>query len=242
MPNRLRLLRERTGISQAELARKVGVSRQALSAIEANKQEPSLPVALKIARILAFPFEQIFFPGGDDMETVKTLGLTRVERLMLVNQFRLLQVANKDDDRLREHYRRLEEIFERGYVQLYDEAFRALNDELPPEVSEEVLSILDMHRAMLWSLGERPDPEYVEKVKFQGFDANNEWEYLGFAKFIQQHPDRPKYEELRIFNSHGATLPRYRKMLAEWKRMGRPTHLTRPQIDAILEAGTLKHD
>jgi uncharacterized protein YfbU (UPF0304 family) len=234
-------MRERKNISQAELARRIEVSRQALSAVEANKQEPSLPVALKIARVLDLPLQQIFFSGDDDMESVRTAALTKVERLLLVNQFRLLQAANKDDDHLSRHYRRLEEIFERGYVRLYSEAFSDLSDEVLPEISEEVLSILDMHRAMLWSLGEKPDPQYLEKVKFQGFDANNEGEHLGFAKFFQQHPDRPKYEELRIVNSHHSTLPRYRKMLTEWQRMGREPRLTRTQIDSILEAGTFRH-
>ncbi len=241
MPNRLKLLRERKGLSQAELARMVHVSRQALSLIEANRQDPSLPLALKIAEILDRPLQQIFFLGETDMETTKTSGLTKVERLMLVNQFRLLQEVHKDDEHMKQHYARLEQIFERGYVYLYDEAFRGLSDEVSPEVAQEVLSILDLHRALLWSLGEKPDPEYLEKVKFQGFDANNESEYLGFAKFFQKHPDIPKFEEQRIFNSHHSTLARYRKMLIEWDRMGRETRLTKPQIDSILESGTFKH-
>lgn len=241
MPNSLRMFRERKGISQAELARQVQVSRQALSLVEANKQDPSLPVALKIAQILDLPLQQIFFLGDSSMKTVKTSGLTRLERMQLVNQYRLLQAAHKDDDRLSQHYRRMEEIFERGYVSLYDEAFRDLSDEVLPEISEEVLAILDMHRAMLWSLGEKPDVGYVEKVKFQGFDANKEGEHLMFALFFQKHPDRPKYEELHIFNSHHSTLPRYRKMLAEWQRMGGEPQLTRAQIDSILEAGNFRH-
>ncbi len=242
MSNRLKLLRERKGISQAELARRVQVSRQALSLVEANKQDPSLPVALKLAQVLDLPFQQIFFLRGDDMQTLQTSGLTRLERTMLVNQYRLLQSIHKDDAYLSKHYERRAEIFERGYVALYDEAFRELSDEIPPEVSEEVLSILDMHRALLWSLGEKPDPEYLEKVKFRGFDANNESEYLAFAEFFQAHPRGPKYAELRIFNSHMPTLNRYRKMLAEWDKMRREPRLTRPQIDAILEAGLAPTD
>ena len=237
MANRLKLYRERKGISQAELARRVGVSRQALSLVEANKQDPSLPIALKIAQVLDLPFQQLFFLGDSGMETTKTGGLTRIERMILVNQYRLLRAAHKDDDHLSQHYARREEIFERGYVSLYDEAFHDLSDEVSPEISEEVLLILGMHRAMLWSLGEKPDPQYAEKVKFQGFDANNEGEHLSFARFFQKHPDRPKYEELYIFNSHYPTLPRYRKMLAEWQRMGQEMRLTRAQIDSILESG-----
>lgn len=239
MPNRLKLLRDRKGISQAELARQVDVSRQALNAVEANKQEPSLPVALKIARVLELPLQQIFFAEDETMERTKTTALTKVERLTLVNQYKTLQGLHRDDDYLVKHYRRMEEIFTAGYVQMYREAFSELSDEMPVEVSEEVLSILDMHEAMLFSLGQTPNPQDIERVKFQGFDANNEAEHLAFAKFFIGSGD--KYQELRVFNSHYSTLPRYRKMLAEWKRMGCKAKLIKPQIESLLESGTFKH-
>ncbi|MBC7998686.1 MAG: helix-turn-helix transcriptional regulator [Leptolyngbya sp.] len=60
MKNRVKQLRESLEISQAELARLVDIARQSLSAIEANKQEPSLQLALRLARILRSPVEQIF--------------------------------------------------------------------------------------------------------------------------------------------------------------------------------------
>ena len=91
---------------------------------------------------------------------------------------------------------------------------------------------------MRFSLGDKPDPRDIERVKFEGFDANNESQHLGFAKFFVQ--DGEKYRELMIFNSHYPTLPRYRKMLAEWQRMGRQPRLSRAQIDSILEAGTFE--
>jgi uncharacterized protein len=240
MPNHLRPIRERKRISQAELARMVGVSRQALSAIEINKQEPSLNLALKIAQALNAPLQKIFYPEEFEMlATKKASTLTDLERLNLVNQYQMLQAVHKDDDYLVKYYRRLQEIFERGYVHLYDEAFDSLSEELSKEISDEVLSILDMHRAMLWSLGQKPDPADVERVKFLGFDANNESRHLAFARFYTQDGD--KYEELKVFNSHHPTLESYRKMLREWDRMDRNHQLSKVQIDSILEAGTFKH-
>jgi uncharacterized protein len=235
LPNLLKLFRDRKGISQAELARQVKVSRQALNAVETNKQDPSLPLALKIAHILDLPLQQIFFAEDENMERTKTAALTKAERLAFVNQYKLLQGVHSDDEHLVKHYRRMEEIFARGYVQMYREAFSELSTELSAEVSEEVLSILDMHRAILFSLGQTPNPEDIERVKFQGFDANDEGEHLGFAKFFTG--DGEKYQELRVFNSHHSTLPRYRKMLAEWERMGRKEQLIKPQIESILEVG-----
>ena len=239
MPNRLKLFRESRKISQAELARRVNVSRQALNSIEANRQEPSLPVTLKIARVLNLPVEQIFFIEEQVMQTSRAVNLTNVERLALANQYQTLQAVNKDDQHLVDYYHRLEEIFRRGYVQLYHEAFSSISEELPLEISEETLTILELHRALLWSLGEKPDPRDIERVKFNGFDANNEGDHLSFAKFFTQ--DRDKFQELRVFNSHHPNLPRYRKMVAEWERMQKSFRLTRPQIDSILEAGTFHH-
>ena len=60
MKNRLRVLRAELNWSQLELGLRVGVSRQAINAIETGKYDPSLPLALKIARVFDQPVEDIF--------------------------------------------------------------------------------------------------------------------------------------------------------------------------------------
>jgi putative transcriptional regulator len=65
MKNRLRELRAVRGWSQADLADKLGVSRQTINAIETEKYDPSLPLAFKVARLLKLPIEEIFDPAGD---------------------------------------------------------------------------------------------------------------------------------------------------------------------------------
>ena len=60
MNNRLRVLRAERGWSQAELGGRVGVSRQAVNAIETGKYDPSLPLAFKLARLFDMPIEDIF--------------------------------------------------------------------------------------------------------------------------------------------------------------------------------------
>ena len=60
MNNRLRVLRAERGWSQAELGGRLGVSRQAVNAIETGKYDPSLPLAFKLARVFDMPIEQIF--------------------------------------------------------------------------------------------------------------------------------------------------------------------------------------
>lgn len=65
MKNRLRVLRAEHNWSQAELADRLGVSRQTINAIETEKYDPSLPLAFKMAELFRRPIEEIFSPNGD---------------------------------------------------------------------------------------------------------------------------------------------------------------------------------
>ena len=60
MNNRLRVLRAERGWSQAELGGRLGVSRQAVNAIETGKHDPSLPLAFRLARLFDMQIEEIF--------------------------------------------------------------------------------------------------------------------------------------------------------------------------------------
>lgn len=66
MKNRLRVLRAEREWSQADLAERLGVSRQTINAIETGKYDPSLPLAFKIARLFGRAIEEIFLP--DEVE------------------------------------------------------------------------------------------------------------------------------------------------------------------------------
>ena len=65
MKNRLRVLRAEYNWSQAELADRVGVSRQTINAIETEKYDPSLPLAFKLAQLFGKPIEEIFLVETD---------------------------------------------------------------------------------------------------------------------------------------------------------------------------------
>jgi putative transcriptional regulator len=60
MHNRLRLLRTEQGWTQQELGDRLGVSRQAVNALETEKHDPSLDLAYRIAAIFNQPVEAIF--------------------------------------------------------------------------------------------------------------------------------------------------------------------------------------
>jgi putative transcriptional regulator len=64
MKNQLRELRVTKNWSQADLADKLGVSRQTINAIETEKYDPSLPLAFKIARLFKKTIEEIFAVDG----------------------------------------------------------------------------------------------------------------------------------------------------------------------------------
>lgn len=60
MKNEIRVFRAKNKITQDDLAAKLGVSRQTLSAIENNKYFPSLELALKIAKIFNCTVDELF--------------------------------------------------------------------------------------------------------------------------------------------------------------------------------------
>ncbi len=60
MKNRLKVLRAERDWSQAELARRLGVSRQTVNAVEIGKYDPSLPLAFSIARLFSMRIEEVF--------------------------------------------------------------------------------------------------------------------------------------------------------------------------------------
>jgi putative transcriptional regulator len=66
MENRLRVLRAEREWSQAELAQRLGVSRQTVNAVETGKYDPSLPLAFKLARIFGMAIEDIFKFDADE--------------------------------------------------------------------------------------------------------------------------------------------------------------------------------
>jgi putative transcriptional regulator len=65
MKNRLRELREGRGLTQEELAKALGVTRQTIIAIEKGKYDPSLRLAFKIARFFGVKIEDIFVYEGE---------------------------------------------------------------------------------------------------------------------------------------------------------------------------------
>ncbi|MFQ5816295.1 MAG: helix-turn-helix transcriptional regulator [Candidatus Hydrothermarchaeaceae archaeon] len=66
MKNNLRVQRAIREMTQEELAKKVGVTRQTINAIEKGKYNPSLDLAFKLARLFDMKIDEVFFDRGDE--------------------------------------------------------------------------------------------------------------------------------------------------------------------------------
>lgn len=60
MKNRIKELREQYGLTQKQLGEKVGVSRQAINAIETGKFDPSIWLAYDLAKFFNLSIEELF--------------------------------------------------------------------------------------------------------------------------------------------------------------------------------------
>lgn len=65
--NTIRATREAAGMTQADLARRIGVTRQTLIAIEQGKYSPSLEMAFQLARVFGVGLDELFqYPSDAD--------------------------------------------------------------------------------------------------------------------------------------------------------------------------------
>ncbi|EEG77086.1 helix-turn-helix transcriptional regulator [Dethiobacter alkaliphilus] len=60
MKNKIKDLRKQKNLRQEDLALKLGVTRQTINAVENNKYNPTLELAMKLAKLLETPVEDIF--------------------------------------------------------------------------------------------------------------------------------------------------------------------------------------
>ena len=66
MKNKIKVQRAMHDMTQADLADKIGVSRQTINAMEKNKYVPSTVLSIKIARLFKVPVEDLFILENDD--------------------------------------------------------------------------------------------------------------------------------------------------------------------------------
>ncbi|TDB94414.1 transcriptional regulator [Micromonospora fluostatini] len=71
MTNRLPVLRAERRWSQAELAKRINVSRQTVVSLENGRYEPTLKIAMRLAATFGVAIEDIFTPDPDDLALIR---------------------------------------------------------------------------------------------------------------------------------------------------------------------------
>jgi len=72
MRNRLRVLRAERNWSQAEVADRLGVSRQTVNAIETERYDPGISLAFRLAHLFECRIEDVFQPTDADLNGTAT--------------------------------------------------------------------------------------------------------------------------------------------------------------------------
>ena len=164
--------------------------------------------------------------------------LTKVERLLLSNQLKILKALDPHEA---DYYETRARALDEGYELHFDELFDYIYDVFPRDKCKWVLQVLQMHR-MMWYAWEKYKPEDVPKqdIVFRGFDGNDEGSYYGYVVFFIEGLGR--FRELREnvaygdLNSHSPTLDRYQRMLNEWELSSDKYNLTIDDLKRISSA------
>jgi len=144
--------------------------------------------------------------------------LTITERAILANQNKILAFLDQDNA---PYYNRKTEIFEEGFEGLYVECFTQISEGVSDEICKETHDILHMYRVinnLISSLtDEQKETLEIDKIKFEGFDQNNDKHY-GFMAYLIEKDGC--YKELigQYLNSHNIiSISKYRLMLPVYK-------------------------
>jgi uncharacterized protein len=164
--------------------------------------------------------------------------LNKFERLLLMNQYRILSQVDQSNAG---HYDKLRDALENGYVASYqDDLFAGMLDGLSVEQSAFVVEVMSMYDALQRCYDALDDKTGIEeeRTKFPGFDSDYELAHLGYARFVVEREGR--FSQLKAhsedFMGHTPMLDQYRRMSDVWKLASNRYELTRDDLTAILGA------
>ncbi|MDP9379776.1 MAG: YfbU family protein [Chloroflexota bacterium] len=167
--------------------------------------------------------------------------LSQVERWILTNQYRIMEILDSTKAR---QYARARKVLESGYELEYDSISQHIDRHtLGAEACREVRNILSMFVALSSSYTALTDTSGIEEqdITFRGFDGNSETAQMGYTRFLvdqkQMFTDLPRGDS---FNSHIPLLNTYRRMLREWEQSTYKYNLTKDDIIRITSSGNPK--
>lgn len=166
--------------------------------------------------------------------------LTKKDRVLLINQYRILAALNKDEE---SYYKELIIILENGYEIFYPLIDQWVSEDIPKYEGRFVLNILDLYRVIESIKRTTKDQRILEHPFsiFKGFDGNNETEYMGFCRFLIEK--QGKFQEQQQYllrndnlNSHMPMVNKYERMLTQSKLVLNLSNMSVDQVLQILEA------
>lgn len=143
--------------------------------------------------------------------------LSRVERLILVNQMRILEKLDPS-----QHSEAHLEALRGGYECHYDEILQAVDENVPRETTSLTINILSMHRSLLQWYNALKDKGDIKPgdVEFRGFNGNDEIEGICQSYTLYRVDKLGHFPELARhddFNSHFPMLLKYNAMLDAYR-------------------------
>jgi uncharacterized protein YfbU (UPF0304 family) len=147
--------------------------------------------------------------------------LSRSERLILANQFKILEALDDDEAA---YYAKCRVIVENGFEGAYNRlAEHIAREPLTVTDCREVIDTLSMFEALeasyaaLSAKERKAIPEY--EVQFHGYSGNDETALMAYAEFCHEEGARFSYLDGRSLNSHMPARGRYREMLTNYDRL-----------------------
>ena len=168
-----------------------------------------------------------------------SLKLSVVERLILMNQYRILDLLEGSVD---ERHAQYHEALKEGYELHYNWIADGMDEGLSAAECSEVLDILDMFRAIKNAMSKHAvDSSLARFAEFGGFDGNNESAQMAYVRYFCLGIGRfgDLVDEDFPFNSHMPMLPRYRRMRNKWLSLSLEERydLSQSQLESVLSAG-----
>lgn len=165
--------------------------------------------------------------------------LSKKERLSLINQFLILEKLYPDEAGYYEQHRiALQHGFQLHYKWILENVW----DDLTETECRKVLDALDLYRGIVSSFDALEDKDGLteSKIRFPGFDGNNESHYLAYARYfivdLERYEELIRGQEYPDFNSHCPMLESYGRMASLWQSWQRPHTMSASQIRTLLEA------
>lgn len=140
--------------------------------------------------------------------------LTKIERQMLWNQFKILE---KEDPKEKKEYIINQKILEKGFKEDYNLVFNNLSDEVPEEISQRVMHVLNMYLNLKTSFEKLEDKQDISSkdIEFKGFDGNDEYQHVAYVNFllIDLNRYKPLQKEHSDYSNEVSTIRKYKRML-----------------------------